>query len=167
MIAGRLHWNRRSGAKPLARLEFEAGTLILTEAGSQRRASLHVVEGEPALAAMNPGGVEPLECTLDEFRSALTRESHTLKRALTDPHLYSGIGNAFSDEILWLARLSPVQLTGRMTEDEVVRLFEATRECLKTWMERLRSEEFPENVTAFRPEMAVHGSISSPARLRG
>jgi len=168
MIAGRLHW-QELGAKPkpaggkknlLAEFEFSSGKLLLTEAGSQRRASLHVVEGEAGLKSLDPGGIEPLDCTLAEFSVALTRENHTLKRALTDPRAFSGIGNAYSDEILHRARLSPVALTQRLSEAEIAGLFEATREVLKEWIARLRLEtasKFPEKVTAFREGMAVHG----------
>ncbi len=164
MIAGRLHWKSRGAKAPrkvgLAAFDFPTGTLVLTEAGTKRRASLHVVRGEQALAALNPGGVEVLEVDLAKFRAALRRENHTLKRALTDPHLFSGIGNAYSDEILHRARLSPLQLTERLTTTESARLFEAVKATLLEWAERIRHEAgagFPEKVTAFRDGMAVHG----------
>jgi formamidopyrimidine-DNA glycosylase len=164
MIAGRLHW-KSAGAKigaknALAAFDFPDGSLVLTEAGSKRRAGLLVIRGEPALKAIDPGGLEPLAATLDEFRSVLERENHTLKRALTDPHLFSGVGNAYSDEILHRARLSPLALTQKLASDEAERLFDATRAILTEWTERLRADAgdgFPEKVTAFRPGMAVHG----------
>jgi formamidopyrimidine-DNA glycosylase len=162
MIAGRLHWNRKSGSKPLARWTFSSGVLILTEAGSQRRASLHVVEGAGGLATLDPGGLEPLECSQEEFTAAVTRENHTLKRVLTDPHVFSGIGNAFSDEILWQAGLSPVALSQKLRPEEVELLFRATRETLARWLQLLVGQDFPEGVTAFRPEMAVHGRYKQP-----
>src|SRR5262245_41988870 len=169
MIAGRLHWHPR-GAKPparrgLAAFDFENGTLLLTEAGTKKRASLHVVQGSAGLDAHDRGGVQPLDSDFDAFRAALTRENHTLKRALTDPHLFSGIGNAYSDEILHRARLSPVALTRRLDDDEIARLYEATRATLTDWIARLRGETgagFPEKVTAFRPGMAVHGRYGKP-----
>ena len=169
MIAGRLHW-RPAGIKlpakrALAAFDFTAGTLLLTEAGSQKRASLHVVRGEAGLSALDPGGLEVLGGDLDSFFIALTSENHTLKRALTDPRLFSGIGNAYSDEILHRARLSPVTLTQRLDAAEVRRLFEATVETLHEWVGRLRAEaagRFPEKVTAFRKEMAVHGKYGEP-----
>lgn len=169
MIAGRLHWRAR-GARPpgkvgLAAFDFASGTLVLTEAGSKRRASLHVVRGEEALRDFDPGGLEVLEADLAVFGAALTRESHTLKRALTDPRLFSGIGNAYSDEILHRARLSPVKLTHQLDVDETARLFEAARQTLQDWIERLRRETgsgFPEKVTAFRDGMAVHGRYGEP-----
>jgi formamidopyrimidine-DNA glycosylase len=169
MIAGRLHWHPR-GAKPparrgLAAFDFENGTLVLTEAGTKKRASLHVVQGGTGLDAHDRGGVQPLDCDLDEFRGALTRENHTLKRALTDPRLFSGIGNAYSDEILHRARLSPVALTQRLSDADIARLYDATRATLTDWIERLRGETrdgFPEKVTAFRPGMAVHGRYGKP-----
>jgi formamidopyrimidine-DNA glycosylase len=174
MIAGRLRWKER-GAKPPGRIghaafDFPTGTLLLTEAGTKKRATLHAVRGEAALAAHDPGGLEPLACTLAEFTAALRRESHTVKRALTDPRLLSGIGNAYSDEILHRARLSPVTLTGRLDDGAVARLFEATRATLLEWTERLRHETgsgFPEKVTAFRPEMAVHGRYREPCPACG
>lgn len=169
MIAGRLHW-KAAGAKPpgkiaLAAFDFTSGTLTLTEAGSKRRASLHVVQGERNLAAHDPGGLEVLDADLAAFRGALLRENHTLKRSLTDPHLFSGIGNAYSDEILHRARLSPLTWTQRLQEDEIERLYQAVQESLRGWIERLRDEVgagFPEKVTAFRPEMAVHGRFGQP-----
>ncbi len=170
MIAGRLHW-REPGAKltggrlSLAAFDFPSGSLVLTEAGTKKRASLHVVAGTDALGAHDPGGLEVFDATLARFAAALTSENHTLKRALTDPHLFSGIGNAYSDEILHAARLSPVQLTQRLSADEVARLYRATTETLRLWTARLRAEAgdgFPEKVTAFRPEMAVHGRYGKP-----
>ncbi len=169
MVAGRLHWKERGA--PLARrrahaaFDFENGTLVLTEAGTQKRASLHVLEGDDALAAQDPGGLEPLEGSLAEFTAALQRENHTLKRALTDPHILSGIGNAYSDEILHRARLSPVSLTERLEPATLESLWRACREVLAEWTQRLgeqRSGGFPEKVTAFRPEMAVHGKYGMP-----
>jgi len=169
MIAGRLHWaepNRKPpGRKPLVELRFTTGVLTLTEAGSKRRASLHVVRGAAALAAHDPGGIEPLDTDLAAFARALRSANHTLKRSLTDPHLISGIGNAYSDEILHRARLSPIAMTGKLGDAEIERLFAATRTVLREWLERLRAQagdEFPENVTAFRPEMAVHGRYREP-----
>ena len=164
MIAGRLHW-KKPGARPpgkvgLAAFDFATGTLILTEAGSKRRASLHLVRGETELAKHNPGGLEVLDATEMQFQSALTRENHTLKRSLTDPRLFSGIGNAYSDEILHRARLSPLALTQRLADDEIARLFQATRDTMLEWLDRLRravGDGFPEKVTAFRADMAVHG----------
>jgi len=174
MIAGRLHWKppdaKLAGKYNLAAFDFPAGTLVLTEAGTKRRAALYVVQGEAALAGHNPGGLEVLMSTAEEFRAALTTENHTLKRALTDPRLFSGIGNAYSDEILHRARLSPVALTQKLPRDDVERLYAATREVLEEWIDRLRQEagdEFPENVTAFRPEMAVHGRFGKPCPVCG
>ncbi len=167
MIAGRLHW-RPPGFKlgrrnTLAAFDFANGTLVLTEAGSKRRASLHVVEGAEGLAALDPGGLEVFEADLAAFRERLTAANHTLKRALTDPHLFSGIGNAYSDEILHRAGLSPVALTHRISSDEIQRLFEATRATLSEWTEKLRQETgFPEKVTAFREGFAVHGRFGKP-----
>jgi formamidopyrimidine-DNA glycosylase len=169
MIAGRLRWRPR-GAKPpgklgLAAIDFSSGALLITEASSKKRASLHLVRGEAALAAHDPGGLEVLETDLEHFRAALLRESHTLKRALTDPRLLSGIGNAYSDEILHRARLSPVKLTRQLEADELERLFAATRQTLRDWTDRLRREtgdRFPEKVTAFREGMAVHGRYRMP-----
>jgi formamidopyrimidine-DNA glycosylase len=164
MIAGRLHWKAKGakvgGRQALAAFDFSTGTLTLTEAGSKRRASLHVMRGDAGLESIDPGGVEVFETDLAGFRAALGAENRTLKRALTDPRLISGVGNAYSDEILHAARLSPVTLTGRLTDVQWAELFSATRETLAAWMERLGKEaeaEFPEGVTAFRPEMAVHG----------
>ena len=169
MIAGRLQWRephaRLAGKIGLAAFEFASGTLILTEAGSKKRASLHVVRGEQALAAFDRRALEVLECSLDEFDSALRRENHTLKRSLTDPRLFSGIGNAFSDEILHHAKLSPLKQTARLSTQEVRQLWESTRSVLSEWTGRLRSqtgEDFPSKVTAFRPEMAVHGRYGKP-----
>ena len=169
MIAGRLHWKPKGakvgGRQNLAAFDFETGTLTLTEAGSKRRASLHVIRGEEGLRGIDPGGVEVFETDLAGFRAALGAENRTLKRALTDPRLISGVGNAYSDEILWAAGLSPVTLTSRLTDGDWERLFAATRETLAAWMERLgRDAEagFPEGVTAFRPEMAVHGRFGKP-----
>jgi len=169
MIAGRLRWKGRGVLIPrrlgLAAFDFDSGTLLLTEAGSKRRASLHVARGEAALAPFERGGLEPLEAGLEAFREALLRESHTLKRALTDPRLFSGIGNAYSDEILHRARLSPLRLASRLDEEEIARLHRATREVLEDWTGRLRRERggrFPEKVTAFREGMAVHGRFGGP-----
>lgn len=164
MIAGRLHWNRK-GSKPLASLTFSTGALHLTEAGSQRRASLHVVQGEAGLRALDPGGLEPLACSGADFEARLRLENHTLKRALTDPRLFSGIGNAFSDEILHHARLSPVALTQKLPPEDAARLYASTRSVLELWIARLREEaagKFPEKVTAFREGMAVHGRFKQP-----
>jgi formamidopyrimidine-DNA glycosylase len=169
MIAGRLHWRpaqaKLAGRQALAGFDFSDGTLVLTEAGSKRRASLHVLRGEEALHAIDPGGVEIFSADLEGFRSALTLENRTLKRALTDPRLVSGIGNAYSDDILHAAQLSPIALTHKLKPDEWDRLFSATRSTLTLWMDRLRAEaekSFPEKVTAFRPEMAVHGRFNQP-----
>jgi formamidopyrimidine-DNA glycosylase len=162
MIAGRLHWPGKKTRNTLALFEFESGTLSLTEAGSKRRASLHLVKGEEALRAMDPGGVEVLQADLATFRARLQGENHTLKRALTDPRLFSGIGNAYSDEILHRAKLSPVALTKDMPPEDVARLYAATREVLQEWIARLRTDAFPEKVTAFREEMAVHGRYGKP-----
>ncbi len=169
MIAGRLHWRlphvKLSGRQALLALDFSDGTLVLTEAGSKRRASLHVVRGEEGLRDIDPGGIEIFSSNLDEFRAALTFENRTLKRALTDPRLISGVGNAYSDEILHAARLSPIALTHKLTHDEWQRLFDATRTTMELWIERLTAEakeNFPEGVTAFRPEMSVHGRFSQP-----
>src|SRR5262245_13469319 len=169
MIAGRLHWKRR-GAKPpgkigLAAFDFATGTLTLTEAGTKRRASLHLIRGEAMLARHDPGGLEVLAATPAEFRAALRRGNHTLKRALTDPRTFSGIGNAYSDEILHAARLSPLALTQKLTDDEADRLFVAIKATLANWFDRLRRETgdvFPEKVTAFRPDFAVHGRFGLP-----
>jgi formamidopyrimidine-DNA glycosylase len=174
MIAGRLRWKER-GAKPPGKIghaafDFPAGTLLLTEASPKKRATLYALRGEAALAQHDPGGIEPLACTREEFAAALRRESHTLKRALTDPHLFAGIGNAYSDEILHRAKLSPVVLTGRLDDATVARLFDAVRETLVEWTQRLREQTgagFPEKVTAFRPEMAVHGRYRQPCPACG
>ena len=164
MIAGRLHWSERrvipDGRRVLAALYFDTGTLTLTEAGSKKRASLHVLAGERELARLDPGGIDVVSADCEQFGAVLTSSNHTLKRALTDPHLFSGIGNAYSDEILHQARLSPVMLTQRMKPEEISRLYGATKQTLTRWTEKLRAEtgnKFPEKVTAFRPEMAVHG----------
>ena len=171
MIAGRLRWRvpgQKLGIGPkliLASFEFPHGTLFFSEASSKKRASIQLVRGEAALGALDPGGVEPLGATLEDFHEALTRESHTLKRALTDPHLFSGIGNAYSDEILHAARLSPLKLTRSLGADEFLRLYGATRDTLLMWIDRLRTstgEGFPEKVTAFRDDMAVHGRFRKP-----
>ncbi len=169
MIAGRLHWSERrkkpDGRRTLAAFDFDSGTLTLTEAGSQKRASLHVVEGEAGLAELDPGGIDVMAATGGEFGAMLRSSNHTLKRALTDPRMFSGIGNAYSDEILHRAQLSPVLLTQKMTDEQIARLFEATREVLNEWIARLRAEaggKFPEKVTAFREEMAVHGRYGKP-----
>ncbi len=169
MIAGRLHWRDREaklgGRQNLAAFDFPNGTLVLTEAGAKRRASLHVVRGEQDLLALDAGGIDVFETDLDAFRAVLTAENHTLKRALTDPRLLSGIGNAYSDEILHAAQLSPVTLTQKLTNEEWQHLFEATRSTLQLWMDRLRGEaeqDFPEKVTAFRKDMATHGRYGLP-----
>ena len=169
MIAGRFKWLAAGAKLPgkmgLAAFDFPNGTLLLTEAGSKRRASIHIVRGEESVRIHDPGGIEPLEISIDEFRAALTHERHTLKRTLTDPHVFSGIGNAYSDEILHRARLSPVQLTTNLSEDEIARLYVATRRTLIEWTERLRAEaveRFPEKVTAFRPDFAAHGRYGKP-----
>ena len=169
MIAGRFHWAKRGakgpGRRTHAAFDFPDGTLLLTEASSHKRATLHLVRGEASVQAHSPGGIEVLDCSLVDFRDALVRENHTLKRSLTDPHLMSGIGNAYSDEILHRARLSPVKLSQRLEDAEIERLFDATREVLTLWTERLRTQtgnDFPEKVTAFRPEMAVHGRFREP-----
>jgi formamidopyrimidine-DNA glycosylase len=174
MIAGRLHWFARGALLPrrtvLVRLTFESGVLTLTEAGTKRRASLHFVHGASGLRSQDPGGLEVLAADLGEFSTRLRRENHTLKRALTDPRLFSGIGNAYSDEILHAARLSPVLLTSRLDESAVAALYAAARGQLERWTERLREEargEFPENVTAFRPQMAVHGRYRLPCPVCG
>lgn len=164
MIAGRLHWKRPGAAvsppRGLAAFDFSSGTLLWTEAGSQKRASLHVVAGREALNQLDPGGLEVLQADLNQFSTVLTSSNHTLKRALTDPRLFSGIGNAYSDEILFEARLSPLALTQKLKPEEIERLFHAVRKSLSDWINRLREEtgnSFPEKVTAFRPGMAVHG----------
>lgn len=169
MIAGRLHWKtagaKLAGRNALAAFDFASGSLVLTEAGTKRRASLYVVAGEEALRAIDPGGIDVLAASPAELRAALTAENRTLKRALTDPRLVSGIGNAYSDEILHAAQLSPVTLTHRLTDPEWVRLFEATQKTLHLWIDRMREETgdgFPEKVTAFRPDMVVHGKFGQP-----
>ena len=174
MIAGRLHWKPRGGKGPkksdLAIFEFPTGTLTLTEAGSKRRASLHLIRGSAGLADFDRGGLEVLDSTVDQFAERLRVESHTVKRSLTDPRLFSGIGNAYSDEILHRARLSPVKLTRRLSDEEIATLFDATRTVLVEWTDRLRAEAgdgFPEKVTAFRPEMAVHGKFGQPCPVCG
>ena len=167
MIAGRLHWEGKKTRNTLALFEFENGTLSLTEAGSKRRASLHLVQGEAALKAMDPGGVEPLEADLAQFTSRLKGENHTLKRALTDPRLFAGIGNAYSDEILHHAKLSPIALTRDLSPEDVGRLYRSTQEVLRLWIDRLRSEGVPEKVTAFREDMAVHGRYGKPCPVCG
>jgi len=169
MIAGRLHWSEKpkkpDGRRTLAAFSFDSGCLTLTEAGSQKRASLHMAQGKAGLAALDPGGIDVMTAPPDQFARALTAGNHTLKRALTDPRTFSGIGNAYSDEILHRARLSPITLTSRLTGDEISRLHLAAREVLEDWIERLRVEaagNFPERVTAFREEMAVHGRYGLP-----
>jgi formamidopyrimidine-DNA glycosylase len=169
MIAGRLHWRapdaKLAGRNALAAFDFPDGSLVLTEAGSKRRASLHLYQGEENMLAVDPGGIDVFAADLATFRTALSAESHTLKRALTDPRTISGIGNAYSDEILHAARLSPIALTGRLTDAEWKRLYDATRETLQLWIDRLQGEAreaFPEKVTAFRKDMAVHGRYNEP-----
>jgi formamidopyrimidine-DNA glycosylase len=174
MIAGRLHWRDAGASKEprnaLAAFEFDDGTLYLTEAGSKRRASLHVVAGEDALHALDPGGIDVTSIDAPSFARALRLRNHTLKRALTDPHIFSGIGNAYSDEILHAAKLSPLALTSKLSDDEVARLFAATRATLTLWVVRLREDahgKFPEKVTAFREDMAVHGRYGKPCPVCG
>jgi formamidopyrimidine-DNA glycosylase len=169
MIAGRLHWRaagaKLSGRNNLAAFDFPQGSLVLTEAGSKRRASLHILRGKEALQAIDPGGIDVFAIDLDQFRAALIAENRTLKRALTDPRILSGIGNAYSDEILHAAKLSPIHLTQNLTSEKWQRLFDATRSTLQLWMDRLQAEAdktFPEKVTAFRKEMAVHGRFGEP-----
>jgi formamidopyrimidine-DNA glycosylase len=169
MIAGRLHWRppqaSLAGRNHLAAFDFPKGSLVLTEAGTKRRASLHLVSGEEALRSMDPGGIDIFESDLDSFRAALTAENRTLKRALTDPRLVDGIGNAYSDEILHAAQLSPIVMTRKLKSEEWDRLFAAARQTLELWINRLQDEageSFPENVTAFRKEMAVHGRYGQP-----
>ncbi|MDX1944200.1 MAG: DNA-formamidopyrimidine glycosylase family protein [Pirellulaceae bacterium] len=174
MIAGRFRW-KRLGARPAGKIDlaafgFPTGTLLLTEASQKKRASLHVVRGLAGLAEHNRGGLEPLDCTAQQFAAALARENHTLKRALADPRLFAGIGNAYSDEILHRARLSPIKLTSRLDDEELARLFAAVREVLQSWTDKLCGEaarKFPEKVTAFRPEMAVHGKFRLPCPVCG
>ena len=174
MIAGRLGWKQPGAPIPgrlgLAAFDFPAGTLLLTEAGSKHRASLYLARGAAGLAAHDPGGIDVLAADLGAFRATLTRESHTLKRALTDPRLFSGVGNAYSDEILHAAKLSPLKLTTQLTAEEIERLHHATQDTLRTWIERLRKatgDGFPEGVTAFREEMAVHGRYRKPCPVCG
>ena len=174
MIAGRFRWRPAGASVPgkvgLIALDFDAGTLIMTEAGTKRQASLYVVQGREALERHNPGGLEVLNIDLATFVEALRRDNHTLKRALTDPHLFSGIGNAYSDEILHAARLSPFKQTSGLTSEEAARLFDATRSVLSSWIDRLQSEtgsDFPEKVTAFREGMAVHGRYGKPCPVCG
>jgi formamidopyrimidine-DNA glycosylase len=174
MIAGRLRWHALGSKAPgrigLAMFDFEHGVLVITEAGTKRRASLALVQGEAALRALDPGGIDVFAASLTQFAERLRRENHTIKRALTDPHLFSGIGNAYSDEILHRARLSPVMLTHKMSDAEIERLFAATRATLSEWIERLRHEagdDFPVGVTAFRPQMAVHGRFGKPCPVCG
>jgi formamidopyrimidine-DNA glycosylase len=174
MIAGRLHWYEHGTALPkravLARLQFDNGTLTLTEAGTKRRASLRLVQGEPELRNLDPGGIEVFDSTVAQFAERLRSENHTLKRALTDPHLFSGIGNAYSDEILHAAQLSPLALTSRIDDAAVARLYASAREQLQLWSQRLRREaagKFPEKVTAFRKDMSVHGRYRLPCPVCG
>jgi formamidopyrimidine-DNA glycosylase len=174
MIAGRLAWKPRGaklgGKVSLASFDFPKGSLVLTEAGSKRMASLHVLRGEEALRGQDPGGLEPLSATRDQFEAVLRGQNHTLKRSLTDPRLFSGIGNAYSDEILHRARLSPLALSQKLTRAQAERLYDATREVLLEWVARLRAETgdgFPEKVTAFRPGMAVHGRFGEPCPVCG
>jgi len=174
MIAGRLHWRKKGSNIPgkvgLAAFDFPHGSLLITEAGSKKRASLHFVIGRAYLEQLNPGGLEVMSASLEAFRIVLISENHTLKRSLTDPRLFSGIGNAYSDEILHRARLSPIGLTQKLTEDQIERLFYAVRDTLKEWTQRLRDDVgtgFPERVTAFRPEMAVHGRYKKPCPACG
>jgi len=169
MIAGRLHWyNERAKAtkgRSLAVFDFSTGSLVLTEAGTQKRASLHVVQGEAGLDNLDPGGLEVFDATLDDFARAIRAKNHTLKRALTDPRILSGIGNAYSDEILFEARLSPFTLTQKLSDKDVESLFESIKRTLTDWLERMRlesSDRFPEKVTAFRPDMATHGKYGEP-----
>ena len=174
MINGRLHWSqpgaKLAGRYALAAFDFPHGTLTLTEFGPKKRASLHLVRGEAALLEHDPGGLDVFEIDLEAFRRALTRENHTLKRALTDPRLFSGIGNAYSDEILHRARLSPLAMTAKLSAVETARLYEATRATLAEWIDRLRAhygDSFPEKVTAFRPDMAVHGKYKESCPVCG
>ena len=169
MIAGRLHWvsagSALGGKSGLAALDFSNGTLTLTESGTKHRAALYLFQGDDAPQSIDPGGIDVFTATLAEFRAALIRENHTIKRALTDPHIIDGIGNAYSDEILWGAKLSPLLQTQRMSDEQWDRLHDATRRTLQLWIDRLKSEaqdRFPEKVTAFRPDMAVHGKFKNP-----
>ena len=174
MITGRFHWKKRGIAVPRkyghAAFDFPMATLLLTEMGTKKRASLHLVQGREQLREHDPGGLEIFDADLQSFHAALTRENHTLKRTLTDPHVFSGIGNAYSDEIFHRAKLSPIKQTKHLTGAEIARLFEATRECMADWIERLRQDtgnEFPERVTAFRDDMAVHGKYRKPCPVCG
>jgi formamidopyrimidine-DNA glycosylase len=174
MIAGRLHWRRQgaplAGRNTLAAFDFAHGSLVLTEAGRERRAALHVLQGQAAVRAIDPGGIDPLTSGLDAFTARLVSENHTLKRALTDPRLFSGIGNAYSDEILHRAGLSPVALTQKLPAADIARLYQATRDTLLDWIDRMRAEysgRFPEKVTAFREGMAVHGRYREPCPVCG
>ena len=171
MVAGRLRWDGKTPRSiTLAHLDFDSGTLTVTEAGSKRRASLHLVQGGAALAAMDPGGIEVLQSSLAQFAARLASENHTLKRSLTDPRLFAGIGNAYSDEILHRAKLSPIAMTKTLGEDDVARLHAAAREVLLEWTARLRSQAgaaFPQRVTAFRDQMAVHGKYGEPCPACG
>ncbi len=169
MIAGRLRWEKRAAKIPrklgLCAFDFAQGSLLLTEAGTKRRASIHVLQGQDAVTEHDPGGIEVLDCKLADFSAALTANNHTVKRALTDPRILSGIGNAYSDEILHAAKLSPIKWTSRLSEAELARLHEATQTVLRSWLERLDAERkgsFPKKVTAFHPEMAVHGRYKEP-----
>jgi formamidopyrimidine-DNA glycosylase len=174
MIAGRLRWRERGATIPakvgMAAFDFPDGTLLLTEAGARRQASIHIIRGAEALDAHDPGGLEVLGASLTAFADRLRRENHTLKRALTDPRIFSGIGNAYSDEILHAARLSPMKLTSALSEEEIETLYHTTRDTLTAWVNRLRAEagdRFPEKVTAFRPDMAVHGKFGRPCPVCG
>lgn len=174
MIAGRLHWRdanaKLGGRSALAAFDFDGNSLVLTEAGTKRRASITLVQGEERLSGIDPAGIDVFECDLAQFRAAMTVENHKLKRALTDPHVLSGIGNAYSDELLHAAKLSPVLLTHKLTDEQWKRLFNATRDTLSMWMERLKGEAeraFPEHVTAFRDDMAVHGRFGKPCPVCG
>jgi formamidopyrimidine-DNA glycosylase len=174
MIAGRLHWKEKgsklSGKNNLAAFDFADGTLLLTEAGTKQRASLHLVKGAAALRELDRGGLEVMDATLEQFGAALIKENHTLKRTLTDPRLFSAIGNAYSDEILHRAKLSPLKQTKHLNDEQIDRLFRATKEVLLEWIERFRTatgEGFPEKVTAFHPEMAVHGKFGKPCPVCG
>lgn len=174
MITGRFHWKKRGAAVPRkyghAALDFPHGTLLVTEMGTKKRASLHLVKGRESLKKHDPAGLEVFDADLATFRAALTRENHTLKRTLTDPHVFSGIGNAYSDEILHRAKLSPVKQTKHLADEEIARLFQATKDCLSEWIERLRKDtsgDFPERITAFRDDMAVHGKYRKPCPACG
>ena len=174
MVAGRLYWRDRLCKVPakngLAAFDFTHGSLLVTETGAKKRAALHLIKGREELAGFDPGGLEVLDATIEDFRRSLVAENHTLKRALTDPRIFSGIGNAYSDEILHRARLSPILLTDKLTEDQIARLYHAVRDTLRDWTQRLRDEvgeDFPEKVTAFRKEMAVHGRFGKPCPVCG